>query len=234
MRESRTPITPEVTLMRLSASNLACHRGGREVFAGVSFAVAAGEVLAVTGRNGAGKSSLLRTVVGLVRIAQGNLTLEGGDPELSIAEQAHYLGHQDALKPSLSVAENLKFWAGFLGRKTADIAAALAAVGLDPLTDLPSAYLSAGQRRRLSIARLLAVKRPIWLLDEPMSTLDAAAQDRLGALMQAHLADGGLIVAATHGPLGIAATRELRLGELGSALAQASGSQLGAAETKAS
>jgi heme exporter protein A len=220
--------------MRLSASNLACHRGGREVFAGVSFAVAAGEVLAVTGRNGAGKSSLLRTVVGLVRVAQGSLTLEGGDRELTIAEQAHYLGHQDALKPSLSVAENLKFWAFFLGRKAADIAAALAAVGLDSLADLPAAYLSAGQRRRLSIARLLAVKRPIWLLDEPMSTLDAAAQERLGGLMRAHLAEGGLVLAATHGPLGIAATRELRLDEIGGAAAQPSAAEPSAAETKGS
>jgi heme exporter protein A len=232
MRGSRAPVAPEVTLMRLSALNLACHRGGREVFAGVSFAVASGEVLAVTGRNGAGKSSLLRTLVGLVRVAHGSFTLEGGEADLTIAEQAHYLGHQDALKTSLSVAENLTFWTGFLGRKAADIAAALAAVGLDSLADLPAAYLSAGQRRRLSIARLVAVKRPIWLLDEPMSTLDAAAQDRLGGLMRAHLADGGLILAATHGSLAVAATRELRLDELAGASAQPSSAQPQAAETK--
>ena len=107
--------------MRLSAVDLACHRGGRDVFAGVSFSVASGEALAITGRNGAGKSSLLRTIVGLVRIAAGRLALEGGDPELTIAEQAHYLGHQDALKPSLSVGENLRFWAGFLGGEGAEI-----------------------------------------------------------------------------------------------------------------
>lgn len=218
--------------MRLCAANLACSRGGRDVFAGVSFAVGSGEALAVTGRNGAGKSSLLRAMVGLVRIADGSLTLEGGDPELSIAEQAHYLGHQDALKASLSVGENLTFWAGFLGRKTADGAPALAAVGLDALAELPAAYLSAGQRRRLSVARLLVVQRPIWLLDEPMSTLDAAAQDRLAAFMREHLAAGGLIVAATHGPLGIAATRELRLGELGGAPAQPPAAAF--AETKVS
>jgi heme exporter protein A len=218
--------SPEVRLMRLAAVNLACHRGGRDVFAGVNFAVGAGEALAITGRNGAGKSSLLRTIVGLVRIAQGSLTLEGGDPELTIAEQAHYLGHQDALKPSLSVQENLGFWADFLGHKAADARAALAAVGLDPLADLPAAYLSAGQRRRLSIARLRAVKRPIWLLDEPMSTLDAAAQERLAGLMRVHLAEGGLIVAATHGPLGIAATRELRLDEFADAPVQALPSEL--------
>ena len=199
--------------MRLTASNLACRRGGRDVFAGIGFSVASGEILAITGRNGAGKSSLLRTVVGLVRVAQGQLTLEGGDPELSIAEQAHYLGHQDALKPALSVGENLRFWTGFFGGKGAAIEPALAAVGLDGLAELPAAYLSAGQRRRLSIARLIAVKRPIWLLDEPMSTLDAAAQQALTGFMGTHLSGGGLILAATHGPLGVAATRELRLGE---------------------
>lgn len=202
--------------MRLSAVDLACHRGGRDVFVGLSFAVASGEALTVTGRNGAGKSSLLRTIVGLVRLAQGKLSLEGGDPELSIAEQAHYLGHQDALKPSLTVAENLRFWAGFLGTRAADIRPALATVGLDELADLPAAYLSAGQRRRLSIARLLAVKRPIWLLDEPTSTLDASAQDRLAGVMQAHLAEGGLILAATHGAIGLETARELRLGAIDS------------------
>ena len=200
--------------MQLSAVDLACHRGGRDVFAGLSFALASGELLAVTGRNGAGKSSLLRTIVGLVRIASGKLTLAGGDPELTIAEQAHYLGHQDAQKPSLSVAENLRFWAGFLGSGPADIGPALAAVGLEELADLPAAYLSAGQRRRLSIARLLAVKRPIWLLDEPTSTLDAVSQDRLAGLMRAHLTEGGMILAATHSALGLPASRELRLDDV--------------------
>jgi len=200
--------------MRLSASDLVCRRGGRDVFAGVNFSVASGEILTISGRNGAGKSSLLRMTVGLVRIAGGRLALEGGDPELTIGEQAHYLGHQDALKPSLSVRENLLFWASFLGTGAAvDIGEPLAAVGLEALADLPAAYLSAGQRRRLSIARLLAVKRPIWLLDEPTSTLDAAAQKRLAELMRAHLAADGLILAATHGALGLDGAGELRLGE---------------------
>ena len=199
--------------MRLSAVNLACHRGGRDVFAGLGFSVAAGELLAITGRNGAGKSSLLRTVAGLVRIAQGSLTLEGGEGELTIAEQAHYLGHLDALKPSLTVSENLRFWTGFLSARPAPIEAPLEAVGLDALADLPAAYLSAGQRRRLSLARLLSVKRPIWLLDEPTSTLDATAQAQLSGFMRAHLANDGLILAATHATLGIGAAQELRLGE---------------------
>jgi heme exporter protein A len=181
------------------------------VFTGLSFAVSSGEALAVTGRNGAGKSSLLRTIIGLARITHGTLTLEGGDPELTIPEQAHYLGHQDALKSSLSVGENLQFWASFLGARDAQIRPALDAVGLEDLIDLPAAYLSAGQRRRLSIARLLAVKRPIWLLDEPTSTLDASAQNRLTSLMRAHLSEGGLLMAATHGPIGLGSIPELQL-----------------------
>jgi heme exporter protein A len=199
------------TLMRLFASDLVCVRGGREVFAGLEFALSAGEALIVTGRNGVGKSSLLRMIAGLVRIAGGQLQLEGGDPELSIPEQTHYLGHQDALKPSLSVQENLHFWTQYLGSGAAG--EALAEVGLDALAELPAGYLSAGQRRRLSLTRLLAVKRPIWLLDEPTSALDTASQTRLADLMRRHLAGGGLIVAATHGPLGLEPARELRLGE---------------------
>jgi heme exporter protein A len=210
--------------MRLSGTDLTCRRGGRDIFAGLNFSVAAGEALTVSGRNGAGKSSLLRMLVGLVRIAQGSLDLEDGDPDLTIGEQAHYLGHQDALKPSLSVAENLEFWAGFLGPTIASRGDALSAVGLDTLADLPAGYLSAGQRRRLSMARLLAVKRPIWLLDEPASTLDAAGQRRLRDFMRAHLAAGGLIVAATHAALGIEGAQELRLDQLSPAFAQVSAS----------
>jgi heme exporter protein A len=210
--------------MRLSGTDLTCRRGDRDIFVGLNFSVADGEALMVSGRNGAGKSSLLRMVVGLLRIAHGSLDLQGGDRDLTIGEQAHYLGHQDALKPSLSVAENLEFWTGFLGPAIPSRAAALAAVGLDSLADLPAGYLSAGQRRRLSLARLLAVKRPIWLLDEPASTLDAAGQRRLRDFMRSHLAAGGLIVAATHAALGIEGAQELRLDQLSPAFAQAAAS----------
>ena len=198
-------------MMRLSASGLACVRGARDVFHDVEFELAGGTALAVVGPNGSGKSSLLRLVAGLLQSAGGRLALEGGDAERSIGEQAHYVGHLDALKASLTVAENLAFWVAYLGGGP-PAGDALAAVGLDALADLPAAYLSAGQRRRLALARLVAVPRPIWLLDEPTSALDAAAQGRLAELMRAHLGGGGMILAATHGPLGIE-TKELRLGE---------------------
>jgi heme exporter protein A len=197
--------------MQLKGQNLACSRGGREVFWGLDFSISAGEALLVTGRNGTGKSSLLRLIAGLVRQAAGQLTLEGGDSEASIGEQAHYLGHQDAVKPSLAVRENLEFWTAYLGAG-GDVEPALEAVDLAPLAGLPAAYLSAGQRRRLSIARLVAVKRPIWLLDEPTSALDAPSQKRLAELMRSHLAAGGMIVAAAHGPIGLERARELNLG----------------------
>ena len=198
--------------MRLEASGLACVRGGREVFTGLGFSVGQGEALLVTGRNGAGKSSLLRMVAGLVRVAGGRLALVDAAPDQTIPEQAHYLGHQDALKPSLTVAENLSFWARYLGGAK-PVHGALAAVGLSALADLPAAYLSAGQRRRLSIARLLAAKRPLWLLDEPTSALDRDAQDTLAGLMRRHLSGGGIIVAASHGPIGLDHAKELRLGD---------------------
>jgi heme exporter protein A len=195
--------------MRVSASGLGCVRGGRQIFADLSFSVAAGESLMILGPNGAGKSSLLRVIAGLVRIAAGRLDIEGGDPELTLAEQAHYLGHQDAAKPSLTVRENLEFWARYLGGRPDR---GLAAVGLEDLAELPAAVLSAGQRRRLSIARLVAVRRPIWLLDEPTAALDGAGQATLLRLIADHLAGGGIVLAAAHGPIGLDGARELRLG----------------------
>jgi heme exporter protein A len=198
--------------MRLSAYNLRCVRGGCQVFDNLCLTVEGGQALVVTGPNGAGKSSLLRVIGGLVRVDDGTLTLEGGDPERGIGEQAHYLGHLDPLKPSLTARENLLFWVQFLGGGSLKTEGALEQVGLAGLADLPSGYLSAGQRRRLSIARLLSVPRPIWLLDEPTAPLDAAARDDVAALMQAHLAQGGIIVAATHAPIGLDGAQELRLG----------------------
>lgn len=200
--------------MQLKGNNLTCVRGGREVFTGLNFSLSGGEALVVTGRNGAGKSSLLRVIAGLVRVAGGELELSGGEADASIAEQAHYVGHQDAVKPSLTVGENLKFWARYLGGVDLPIDLALEAVDLARLVNLPAAYLSAGQRRRLSIARLVALPRPLWLLDEPTSALDVPSQNRLAELMRSHLAGGGMIVAAAHGPIGLERPRELQMGRL--------------------
>ena len=193
-----------------------CGAAGRCSPASIS-RLRSGEALAVIGPNGSGKTSLLRLIAGLLAIADGSIALEGGETELTLPEQAHYLGHRDALKPALSVLENLSFWRDFLGgersapERLRQDSESLAAVGLDHAADLPAAYLSAGQRRRLSIARLLTVRRPIWLLDEPTTALDVAGQSLFAGLMRDHLGSGGLIVAATHAPLGIAA-RELRIG----------------------
>jgi heme exporter protein A len=199
--------------MRLSGRGIKCVRGGRDVFSGLDFEARSGEALAVTGANGSGKTSLLRIIAGLLAPAGGSIGLEGGDTELTLPEQAHYLGHRDALKPALSVLENLSFWRDFVGGEASDAGESLAAVGLKHAVYLPASYLSAGQRRRLSIARLLTVRRPIWLLDEPTNALDAAGQSIFATLMSDHLARGGLVIAATHLPLGIVA-RELAIGRV--------------------
>jgi heme exporter protein A len=197
-------------MLRLMASGLGCIRGFRSVFSNISFELRAGEALALIGPNGSGKSSLLRLAAGLLRPAAGTIALDGGAAERTVSEQAHYLGHLDAFKAALTVRENLEFWIHYLGG-SGDPELGLAAVGLDSLQHLPAAYLSAGQRRRLSLARLVAVRRPVWLLDEPTSALDAAAQEVLAELMHRHLFGGGMIVAATHEPLRIAC-RTLQLG----------------------
>lgn len=199
-------------MLRLSATGLSCVRGFRSVFSGINLQLSSGEALALTGPNGAGKSSLLRLMAGLLRPSEGRVELDGDTDNRTVPERAHYLGHLDALKPALTVRENIDFWIHYLG-VAGDATSALEAVGIGALGHLPAAYLSAGQRRRLSLARLIASPRPLWLLDEPTSALDSAGQDMLAGLMRGHLAGGGIIVAATHGPLGIEC-KELRLGSV--------------------
>lgn len=197
--------------MRLVANELAVERGGRTIFERISFGLAAGELLALTGANGSGKSTLLRLIAGLLRPAAGTLALEprqDGD----IGEHVHYLGHLDSLKPNFTLAENLSFWQHvWRGAGLAPVEA-LDRVGLAGLVDLPAGFLSAGQRRRVAIARLLLADRPIWLLDEPTTALDADSEIGLGRLIEAHLADGGLAIAATHRSLPVEPSATLTLG----------------------
>ena len=195
----------------LEARDLACLRGDRVVFAGLSFALPAGAALLLTGANGAGKSTLLRILAGLLRPAEGEVVWQGTDVAADPAAHAgrlRYVPHQDALKPALTVTENLDFFARLWG---GEVAPALAAMALSPLADLPARVLSSGQKRRLALARLALAPAPLWLLDEPTTGLDAASVERLGPLLAAHRAAGGIVVAATHIPLPLADVRELRL-----------------------
>ena len=196
--------------MRLSAENLTLERGGRRLFAGLSFSLGAGEALLVTGPNGAGKTSLLRAIAGFLPLAAGRISLAGGAAAASLQEQTHYVGHADALKSALTPRENLAFWGAMLGGG-GEPQAALARLGLPHVADFPVRALSAGQKRRVALARLLTAPRPLWLLDEPTSALDAAAQALFAGVMRDHLAGGGLIVAATHAPLGLDGAASMRL-----------------------
>ncbi len=197
-------------IMQLSASRLTVERGGRIVFSNLSFGLDKGGSLTITGPNGAGKSTLLRVLAGLLPLSGGTISWWPGG---ILSEQAHYVGHADALKGLLTVAENLAFLAAMLdaGNGGMPVATALAEFGLSHVANLPVTYLSAGQKRRAALAKLLVAKRPVWLLDEPLSALDAASQALLATIMAAHVARGGIIVAATHARLDLAG-QELRLG----------------------
>jgi heme exporter protein A len=207
--------------MRLRAWDLTIERGGRRLFAGLSFELAQGAALIVTGPNGSGKSSLLRALAGFLPIEAGGFALDGGEPERTVGEQAHYLGHADGVKAALTAGENLAFAAAMSGgdsSRTAQLAA-LADLGLAHAIDFPVRLLSAGQRRRVALARLLVANRPLWLLDEPATALDAAAQGALAAILQRRLHEGGIIVAAAHAPLGLEGAQRLRLGAAAGAAA---------------
>jgi heme exporter protein A len=202
--------------MKLVADDLTLARGNRALVSGLSFAVEAGSALLVTGPNGAGKTTLIRAVAGLFKPTAGRISLEGGQPDHTLAEECHYVGHLNAIKASLTVDENVAFWSSYLGASkdgsSERVAGALSTFGLAGLRDIPAAYLSAGQKRRLGLARLLLAQRPLWLLDEPTTSLDAAAQAALVDVMRSHLAGGGMLVVATHLQLGLQGARELSLG----------------------
>jgi heme exporter protein A len=195
----------------LQAAGLAAFRGERLVFRELDFTLAAGGVLLLTGPNGSGKSTLLRLLAGLLRPAAGTLTWDGRNALADLpthARRVAYVGHQDAVKPALTAAENLRFTARLTGRA---VGAALSTMGLQELADLPARLLSAGQRRRLALARLVLSQAPLWLLDEPTLGLDSAAVERFGIMLEAHRANHGMMIAATHLPLPIGDAAELAL-----------------------
>src|SRR5262245_18345459 len=197
-------------LMKLIVDKLSVLRDSRAILADLSFTVEEGSSLLVVGRNGAGKTTLLRTLAGLLPASAGRLWLEGDRSEQSLGELCHYIGHVNAVNTTLTVAENARFWQRYLGG-TGPVDAAFADFGLAKLKDIPAAYLSAGQKRRLALARLLLARRPLSLLDEPTAALHQDAQAALTAAVTAELAAGGLVIAATHQPLGWPNERSLRL-----------------------
>lgn len=207
--------------MRLTAENLSARRGEDLIFKDISFTLGSGESLVLTGRNGSGKSTLLRTVAGFLRPETGRISWhsDAGETDMRAAEACHYLGHRNAMKAELSVFENLSFWKRFFaashfaegGGESLCVEDAAQAVGLGDITHLPFGYLSAGQQRRMAFAKLLVSRRPVWILDEPTAALDVSAEDVFTSLIKAHLGEGGIVLAATHQPLGLKHARELQM-----------------------
>lgn len=215
---TRSRTAAALPLPDLVGEQLACRRGGRVVFVGLSFRLQRGGALVLTGANGSGKSTLLRLVAGLLAPAQGRLlwgTVSVKDDLAAHHARLHYVGHQDALRAAMTPRETLAFWAALRGgrspRPAAAREAALAAFALDGLADLPCRWLSAGQRRRLALARLLAAPAPLWLLDEPTSALDDDGQERLEQAIAEHRAAGGMVILATHMPIGLDTAADLPL-----------------------
>lgn len=207
--------------MKLSVEQVSLDRGGKTVVEDLSFQVEGGEALIVSGPNGAGKTTLIRAIAGFIAPAAGRIRFtEFADTtgDLTdappIGERVHVVGHLNGIKPTLTVAENLTFSAAYLGSHeatAAQVAAALDRLGLGRLADIPAGLLSAGQKRRLGLARLVAAKRPLWLLDEPTVSLDVASTRLVAGMIDEHVGSGGIAVVVTHVPLGLTAARELEL-----------------------
>jgi heme exporter protein A len=202
--------------MRLVAEGLSAKRGEDLIFQDISFEIARGEALVVKGANGSGKSTLLRVLAGLLPAETGTAKLlAAAQPVERLGEACHYLGHRNAMKRELTVDENLTFWKAFFGDfpggAGVSIDEAAESVGLGSILHLPFGYLSAGQQRRMAMAKLLVAWRPVWILDEPTAALDVDAEKMFAGLVTAHLARGGIAIAATHQPLGLEGVRELRM-----------------------
>jgi heme exporter protein A len=201
-----------------TGTDLVCFRGGRIVFAGLGFALDPGEAMVLRGANGSGKSSLLRLMAGLSQPLEGTIAWESepasDDPEAHNA-RLHYIGHADAVKPVLTVAENVRFWTSLRpGSGDGDtLASALAKLGISHLADVPGRFLSAGQKRRVNLARILAAHAPLWLLDEPATALDRAAEQNLNDAITEHRAGGGMVVISSHAADTMADAREIDLGK---------------------
>jgi heme exporter protein A len=211
-------------LTRLAARDLACVKGERRLFDRLTFEVAAGAALLVTGPNGAGKTSLIRILAGLSRAASGSTVLETADPEQMPRELTHFLGAQDGLKSALTALEHVRLWQDLNGRTPERPAEEmLAEARLGPVAEIYAGDLSSGQRRRLAFLRLLAMPRPLWLLDEPLNALDAAGREQLTGWVEAHLAAGGIAVIATHFPMELAGAAMLRFSADGSHVVEEAG-----------
>ena len=182
----------------IEAAQLSCRRGERLLFEGVHFTVVPGELLLLRGPNGVGKTTLLSALAGLVRPESGTITVTGRGEEDRPGDDLHLMSHQPAIKARLSAAENLNFWADLFGGDRKLVAPALERVGLKHVAGLEAGHFSAGQTRRLALARLLVADRPIWLLDEPTAALDGEGERLVIELIEAHLRRGGIAVAATH------------------------------------
>jgi heme exporter protein A len=193
----------------LAAHGISCQRGGRLLFEDLSFTLQPGEGLLVMGPNGAGKTSLLRLIAGLLPLNAGSI--ESGDASVPLPELCHYVGHANGIKSALTLEENVAFWVDFLGGGDADLGDTAEMFGLAELKDVPAGLLSAGQKRKAALLRLFAAPRPIWLLDEPSVSLDAASVKVLDKAIAGHLAQGGIAVVASHTPLKVKFAQELAL-----------------------
>ncbi len=200
LARSGTSSSRAAAVSAIAVEELACQRGGHIIVGPLSFAVRSGHALILRGPNGAGKTTLLRTMAGFLRPAAGQIRVSGPNAGTSAEGHLHYIGHANGIKPRLSVMENVSFWQRYYGGGSDPEAAeaALDAFDLLNLAEYRAAHLSQGQARRLGLARLLAAPRPIWLLDEPSVSLDAASTKRLEAAIAAHLSSGGLAIVSTH------------------------------------